>query len=139
VDEKTYSVRMVAEGRETGGGGGGMAKGSMLSRLQALSHGETEVTVEAGVEVSGRIMQFGRGMIPDISHQLFQQFVACAKERLEAQAGALAAASAAAPAQATAEAAAREKEPISILPLVLRAFGSSIGRFFRRLFGRPAT
>ncbi len=125
VDEQVYMVQMVAEGRETGGG---IAKGTMSSRLRALPDGQTEVVTETSVDMAGRIMQIGRGMIQDVSHQLFQQFVACAKERLEAPEGV-----------ATEEAeAAAEAEPVRILPLALRALWSAIVRFFRRLFGRPA-
>lgn len=125
VDEQMYMVQMVAEGRETSGG---IAKGTMSSRLRALSDGQTEVVTETSVDIAGRIMQFGRGMIQDVSHQLFQQFVTCAKEHLEAPEGA-----------ATEEAeAAAEAEPVRILPLALRALWSAIVRFFRRLFGRPA-
>ncbi len=125
VDEQVYMVQMVAEGRETGGG---IAKGTMSSRLRALPDGQTEVVTETSVDIAGRIMQIGRGMIQDVSHQLFQQFVACAKERLEAPEGV-----------ATEEAeAAAEAEPVRILPLALRALWSAIVRFFRRLFGRPA-
>lgn len=120
VDEQGHSVQMVAEGREASGG---MAKGTMSSRLRALSDGQTEVVAEASVNVTGRIMQFGRGMIQDVSHQLFQQFVDCTKARLEAPEGAVAE-----------EAALGEKEPIRIVPLVLAALWSAIARFFRRLF-----
>ncbi len=125
VDEQGYMVQMVAEGRETSGG---IAKGTMSSRLRALPDGQTEVVTETSVDIAGRIMQFGRGLIQDVSHQLFQQFVACVKERLEAPEGA-----------ATDEAeAAAEAEPVRVLPLALRALWSAIVRFFRRLFGRPA-
>ncbi len=125
VDERQYVVQMVAEGRETSGG---IAKGTMSSRLRALPDGQTEVVTETSVDIAGRIMQFGRGIIQDVSHQLFQQFVACAKEQLEAPEGV-----------ATEEAeAATEAEPVRILPLALRALWSPIVRFFRRLIGRPA-
>ncbi len=68
------------------------------------------------------------GSWSNVSHQLFQQFVACAKERLEAPEGA-----------ATEEAeAAAEAEPVRVLPLALRALWSAIARFFRRLLRRPA-
>ena len=123
VDEETRTVRIVAEGREAGGG---TARGTMSSRLRSLPDGTTEVAAEASVDLTGRIMQVGRGMIQGVSHQLFQQFVACAKERLEAPEGAL-----------EGEAAARAQEPISILPLVLKAVWSAIVRAFRRLLRRP--
>jgi carbon monoxide dehydrogenase subunit G len=124
VDEQRYTVRMVAEGRETGGG---TAKGTVLSRLRALPDGQTEVVTEASVDLTGRVMQVGRGMIQGVSHQLFQQFVASTKQRLEG--------AQAADGQAPVVA---EQQPIRLLPLLLQALWSAVSRFFRRLLGRPA-
>jgi carbon monoxide dehydrogenase subunit G len=120
VDEVARAVEVLAEGREAGGG---TAKGTMSSRLRSLDGGETEVAVEASVEVTGRIAQMGRGMIDGVSRQLFQQFVMCAKASLET------------PAEA-AEAVARANEPVRIVPLVLRALWAAIVRFLRWLFRR---
>jgi carbon monoxide dehydrogenase subunit G len=124
VDEQGYTVQMEAEGRETGGG---TARGSMVSRLRALSDGETEIVAEASVDLTGRVMQVGRGMIQGVSHQLFQQFVASTRERLEGagEAGEQLAAAAA-------------PEPIRLLPLMLQVLWSPIVRFLRRLLRRPA-
>ena len=125
VDEAAHVVQMQAEGREAGGG---TAKGLMSSRLESLPDGQTQVVAEATVEVTGRIAQMGRGMIQGVSHQLFQQFVACAKARLEA------------PAEEGAPAAVTQaNQPIRIVPLVLRVIWSAIVRFFRRLLRRPAS
>ena len=135
MDEKEHTVRMLAEGRETGGG---MAKGTMSSRVRALADGQTEVVAEASVDLTGRIMQVGRGMIQGVAQQLFLQFVARIKERLEAP-QATAATDTGAPASATsATAASHENVPIRVLPLVLSVMWASILRFFRRLIGRPA-
>jgi carbon monoxide dehydrogenase subunit G len=123
VDEQGYMAQMVAEGRETGGG---TAKGTMSSSLRSLPDGQTEIVTEASVDLTGRIMQMGRGMIQGVSRQLFQQFVARAKERLEAPRGA-----------AAEDAPAREEEPLRIAPLILRALWSAIIGFFRRLLRRP--
>jgi len=123
VDQAGRSVEMVAEGRETGGG---TAKGGMSSRLRSLGDGETEVAVEASVEMTGRVAQVGRGMIQGVSQELFRQFVACAKASLEAPGG-----------EAAAAAVARANEPVRIVPLVLRALWAAIARFFRRLLRRP--
>jgi len=116
-----------------------MARGAMTSRMQALPDGGTEVVVEAEVDVSGRIMQFGRGMIQDVSKQLFQQFVECAKQQLEALPATAGEAetSVAEPADATRETTeTREAEPIRILPLAFQALGSALARTFNRLRGR---
>ncbi len=122
LDEQAHAVRIVAEGRETGGG---MAKGAMSGRLRALAPGETEVVAEATIDLTGRIMQVGRGMIQGVSQQLFQQFVRAIQERLKVAAGAEAPAPAAAP------------QPIRIGPLVLRAVWAAMLRLLRRLLRRP--
>ena len=121
VDEQAHTVRMVAEGRETGGG---TAKATVTSQLRPLPDGGTEVTADASVDLTGRIVQVGRGMIQGVSHQLFQQFAASTKERLELPAGAE---PAALPAETT---------PISIVRVLFQTLWSAIVRFFRRLFGR---
>jgi hypothetical protein len=124
VDDRGYAVRMVAEGRETGGG---TAKGTMFSRLRPLSAGETEVVAEASVDLTGRVMQVGRGMIQGVSQQLFRQFVASTKERLEGREGA-----------EGQSPAAGAREPIRLLPLILQVLWSPVVRFFRRWLRRTA-
>jgi hypothetical protein len=66
-------------------------------------------------------------MIQGVSHQLFQQFVASTKERLEVAQGADAPAPVAA-----------DPEPLRLFPLILRVLWSPVARFLRRLRGRPA-
>jgi hypothetical protein len=85
------------------------------------------VVAEASVDLTGRVMQVGRGMIQGVSHQLFQQFVASTKERLEA-----------APGAEEELPAAVGQEPIRLLPVILQVLWSPVVRFFRRLLGRPA-
>jgi len=125
VDAAGRTIRAVAEGRETGGG---TAKGTLTSRLSALPDGSTEVIAEASVDLTGRVVQVGRGMIQGVSAQLFKEFVAKVSAKLEAPAGELASAGAPAPA---------ESESIRLLPLLLSVLRNAIVRFFRRLLGRP--
>jgi len=132
VDHPGYTMQMVAEGRETGGG---MAKGTMSSRLRALSAGETEVVAEASVDLTGRLMQVGRGMIQGVAHQLFQQFIASVKQRLEVPETALGQGTALEPGGAS-EASITEPQAIRVVPLLLRTLWSAILRFFRRLVGQ---
>jgi hypothetical protein len=127
-DEQAGAMRMVAEGRETGGG---LAKGTMSGRLRRLPDGQTEVVAEASVDLTGRIMQVGRGMIQGVAGQLFQQFVGAVKQRLEA-----AETAAAGEGPAAAAAAPAPPQAIRIMPLLFRALRDAIARFFRRLFGR---
>jgi len=65
-------------------------------------------------------------MIQGVSHQLFQQFVASAKERLEAIEG-----------EEASEIAPPAAQPISILPLLLKTLWAAVANFFRCLFRRP--
>lgn len=124
VDEVGHAVEMVAEGKETGGG---TARATMSSSLQSLADGRTEVTTEASIDITGRIMQVGRGMIQGVSHQLFRQFVACAKTRLE---------TADAEAETAVDAGA---EPIRAIPLVANVTWTAIVNAVRRLLRRPST
>jgi carbon monoxide dehydrogenase subunit G len=152
VDEAARRIEMTAEGRETGGG---TAKGTMVAEMRTLADGQTEVVSTASVDLTGKIMQVGRGMIQGVSHQLFLQFVSTVQSHLEPLA---AAAAAAAPPVATASSsgatadAARvvtpevlppplprpqvEAQAIRIVPLVMNVLWAAIARFFRRLLGR---
>lgn len=112
VDAAGRRVRMDGEGRESGGAGS--ARMSMESRLTPQPGGATEVVVTSDVDVVGRLVQLGRGMIEQVSHQVFLQFVERVRAHLEA------------PAAAAGDAAARPAappaaQPLSALPLLLRA------------------
>ena len=121
VDEQAHRVCMLAEGRETGGG---TAKGTVTSQLRALPDGHTEVIATAEVDLTGRVMQIGRGMIQGVSKQLFGQFVAQTRQALEATAS-----------QAGEVTPARE-ESIPLLGVIFGVAWASVARFFLRLFGR---
>ncbi len=145
VDEANHHVRLVGEGRETGGTGS--AKVTMSSRVSPAEGGGALVNVSAQVDLVGKIVQFGRGMIEEVSRQLFRQFSACVKQHLEVanapppvaestEASATEAASAGSKPSESAPAV--EAQPVSAAPLVLRALWAVVARFFRRLFGRAS-
>jgi carbon monoxide dehydrogenase subunit G len=119
VDEGGRRVRMTGEGRESGGAGS--AKLSMMSRLAALGDRRTEVRVEADVDVAGKVVQFGRGMIEQVSKQLFRQFAECVRVEVARRA-----IGSAAPATTAAK-------PVRALPLLLRSLWAMILSVFRRL------
>jgi len=153
VDDSAYVVRVVAKGREKGGG---TARGTLLSRLEQNPGGSTEVIVEGELDLTGRVMQMGRGMIAGVSHELFKEFAASAKRRLEAAApeapasangaGAGAApevpAGSAAPSPGPAAPSAIPETPapapagepaIRVLPVLMRTIWSALKRLFHRL------
>ena len=117
VDENERAVEMLAEGRETGGG---TALGTISSRLRALPGGGTEVLTEASVDLSGRIVQVGRGMIEGVARQLFAEFASRVRARLEAG--------------APVETIARE-DSVRVLPLILRAIREWLEKRIRGWFG----
>ncbi|MCP5066529.1 MAG: carbon monoxide dehydrogenase [bacterium] len=121
VDEQARRVCMVAEGRETGGG---TAKGTVTAELSALPDGQTEVVTSAEVDLTGRVMQVGRGMIQGVSSQLFGQFVTRTRQALEAPAS-----------EAVSEAPVAD-ESVPLLSVILGVIWAPVARFFRRLFGR---
>jgi uncharacterized protein len=84
LDAATGEAEISAAGQETRGKGG--ADMRMKSRVVARSPGETEVTVTSDVNVVGILAQFGRGMIQDVSDQLFQKFTEGVRKELEAAA-----------------------------------------------------
>ena len=125
VDASAHSIRLIGEGKEPGGG---TAKGTVDIRLSPLPSGGTEMVTEARVDLTGRVMQMGRGMIKGVSHQLFQQFAASARQRLEAaQAG-----EASLPAPTS-------DAPLAVGSLLGRTLWAAIVSLFRRIlafFGR---
>ena len=58
----------------------------MTSRVVARGPAETEVTVSSTVNISGILAQFGRGLIQDVSDQMFRRFTEAMRAALE-QAG----------------------------------------------------
>jgi hypothetical protein len=59
----------------------------MKSRVTGLPDGSTQVTVNSDVNVVGALAQFGRGMIQDVSDQLFQKFTEAMRRELETTEG----------------------------------------------------
>jgi carbon monoxide dehydrogenase subunit G len=144
-DDAARTIQMVGEGRETAGSGS--AKMTMTNSVVALPDGSSEVHVSADVDVVGKIVQFGRGMIESVNKQLFKQFVACVQSTLETKAPEPVAAPeppvpAPTPQAPVAQAtvakpepppiAAAPAKPVSILPLVFRAIWDLISRLWRR-------
>jgi len=125
VNEQTHQVRMVGDAREVGGSGS--TKVSMLSTVTALPNGGSEVVVNADVDLVGKIVQFGRGMIEEVSRQMFRQFSACVRQQLEVVEEAQPVEQPVAP---------PEPQAVAVAPLAFRALWAIIARFFRRLFGK---
>lgn len=81
LDVAAGEADLSASGQETKGKGG--ADMRMKSRVVEKAPGETEVTVTSDVNVFGILAQMGRGMINDVSDQLFQKFSVAMRRELE--------------------------------------------------------
>ena len=130
IDEETHQVRMVGDAREVSGAGS--TKVSMLSAVTPLANGSSEVVVTADVQLVGRIVQFGRGMIEEVSRQMFRQFSTCVKSKLEVAEGA----EDAQPQPAENTPNVPDAKAVAVAPLAFRALWAIISRFFRRLVGK---
>ena len=84
MDAAARSAEMVAKGQDVSGRGG--ADMRMQSHLVEKTPGETEVSVVSEVNVTGVMAQFGRGLIQDVSNQMFQKFSDAVKAELEKEA-----------------------------------------------------
>lgn len=85
ADEATRIVRLKGEGKESGGAGS--ARMSMTGRLSAADTGKTQVRFDAEIDVAGKMARFGRGVMEDVSRQIFREFAKNTQERLRTSPG----------------------------------------------------
>ncbi|HET9983110.1 MAG TPA: SRPBCC family protein [Longimicrobiales bacterium] len=151
TDAAQRRARLTGAGQETAGAGS--ARMTMTSEVVELPGGRTEVRVDVDVDVVGKVVQFGRGLIEEVSRQLFRQFAECARATLEATGPAQAAGTAAvvgaapapagmatatpaasgaaaAPPTAAVAAAPAPAQPLRVLPVLWAAFVAWIRRVF---------
>ena len=73
-DEATHRAVLRAEGREARGQGN--ANATITAQLEP-AEGSTRVSVTTELTVTGRVAQFGRGVLGEVSNKLLGQFVEC--------------------------------------------------------------
>lgn len=120
LDAGLREAVIVASGQDVRGKGGAEMK--LSSRLIERLPGETEVTVQSEVSVSGILAQFGRGMIQDVSDQMFRQFTEALRAQLERATVPAPPAAGRAP----------QRESLDALALGGHVAGRAIGRAVRR-------
>ena len=81
-DEVAHKVVLKGEGRDIGGKGN--ASALITAELTALTETTTSVTVNTDLSVTGKVAQFGRGAMADISDKLLAQFVVNLNEMIAA-------------------------------------------------------
>ena len=157
-DDVAHRVVLAAKGMEQKGKGA--ANATVTSWLEPGEAG-THAKMQADITLTGAVAQMSRGLMPEISKKLTQQFADC----LEASMGAAEAAASSAPsagagtrggdgggdgsagqsppnprsADAAPASAPVASKPVGGIRLGLSAIWSLIVGFFSRLFGRPST
>jgi uncharacterized protein len=71
-DDTAHRAVLKAEGRDTGGRGNASAE--ITAQAESLSPTSTRVVVSTDLHITGKVAQFGRGIIGDVSKKLMQQF-----------------------------------------------------------------
>lgn len=71
-DDEKHRAILKAEGRDTGGRGNASAE--IEAHAESLSPTSTRVVVTTDLHITGKVAQFGRGIIGDVSKKLMAQF-----------------------------------------------------------------
>jgi carbon monoxide dehydrogenase subunit G len=150
VDEAGRRIKLLAEGNERGGG---TATATIACQLVTIATG-TDVQFESSVDLTGKLVQVGRGMIEGVAGQIVKKYIANVRKMLEVDEASAAAtqpaageateagASATPAAQSTPSAApavatpVHSEDSIDMGSIVFKALWMSIVNFFKRLFGR---
>lgn len=71
-DDTAHRAVLKAEGRDTTGKGN--ASALITAQLESIDAGTTKCVVETDLHVTGKVAQFGRGIMGDVSKKLMNQF-----------------------------------------------------------------
>jgi carbon monoxide dehydrogenase subunit G len=108
-DDAAHHAVIDAKGRDSRGAGNASA---LITADLTAEGGATKVTVSTDLKITGKIAQFGSGMIQEVSRKLLGQFVDCLETKLAGSAPAAVAAPEPAP-----QASVREPEALDVLAL----------------------
>ncbi len=78
-DDDAHRAVLGAEGRETRGQGN--AQATITAQLEPYGDG-TRVAVTTDLMITGKVAQFGRGVLADVSSKLLDQFASCLEAKL---------------------------------------------------------
>ena len=81
-DDTAYRAEILAKGRDSRGSGNADA----VIVAQLTSDGDvTVVNIDTDLKLSGKVAQFGRGVMIDVSNKLIGQFVECLEDKIREQ------------------------------------------------------
>jgi carbon monoxide dehydrogenase subunit G len=142
-DDAAHRVVLSAKGMEQKGKGA--ANASVTSWLEPAGDGASVVKMRADISLTGAAAQLSRGLMPEVSRKLTQQFADCLEQTLEADAASTVqkkrdAVIETPPPPVASNSAPPAAKPVGGIGLGLSAIWAIVKNFFRRLFGgsRPA-
>ncbi len=139
-DDANHKAVLHGEGRDTTGKGN--ADAMITATLQTIDANQTKCVVETDLRVTGKVAQFGRGIMGDVSKKLMAQFATNLNTMLDASGTAPAEAEPAAPADAApadaAPAAPAESTAAPEAPAPAAAPAGSTGGPTKRVIDGPA-
>lgn len=85
VDRAARRLVMRGEGRDPQGAGS--ASATITMTVSEDGQGGSLGSIESDVAITGRVAQFGRGLMQDVADRLLSQFAACLERTLAQEAG----------------------------------------------------
>jgi len=134
-DDARRIATLSADGRETTGPGS--ARASAVMKVESAADGSL-VQIVTEYHVAGRVAQFGRGVMEDVSRRLIKDMADCIRANVEAEEGAApgpdtpGSMPASASAQATPARAQATAAPVSAFGLLWHLLKVRLARLFRR-------
>ncbi|NPA51781.1 MAG: SRPBCC family protein [Aquificae bacterium] len=123
IDKAKGYMKLSGKGKDVTGGG--LAKAIIESWIKE-NDGKIDVIVKVEADITGRVIQFGRGMIEQIAKQMFRDFSACAKQILENKK------KASSPVEENNKENYPTQKELNVISLVFRTFVSMISQFFKK-------
>ncbi len=81
-DDANYTCKLNGKGRDTKGRGN--ASADISAAAESMSPTSTKVVVTTDLHITGKIAQFGRGILGDVSTKLIDQFAQNLNEMIDA-------------------------------------------------------
>jgi carbon monoxide dehydrogenase subunit G len=80
-DESSATVRIAGDAREVGGQGS--VRGTLRVDLKGTGDGKTGLVFDSDFTVTGRVAQFGRGVMEDVARRMVREMADCVRSNLQ--------------------------------------------------------
>lgn len=80
LDETNHRVLLSASGRDSRGSGNASAE---IIAVMTPDGDGTKISIDTDLKIAGKVAQFGRGVMADVSKKLIGQFAGCIRSKLD--------------------------------------------------------